>query len=139
MFTFNGFLAKLKTKFSTNKTPTNNHRFPLVLPDGTPDGNATPAGIMQFLGALEYKGYRTGVSFNTITERGLYWVQNMTDAPEELTRDGFVLEVLVMGTTTAHIVQRLTAGTTTKNTFYHRTLNGEIWGPWIKHEGIALP
>lgn len=91
------------------------------------------------LGALEYKGYRTGVSFDTITERGLYWVQNMTDAQEELTRDGFVLEVLVMGTTTAHIVQRLTAGTTTKNTFYHRTLNGETWGPWIKHEGIALP
>ena len=43
MFTFNGFLAKLKTKFSTNKTPTNNHRFPLVLPDGTPDGKITSA------------------------------------------------------------------------------------------------
>lgn len=52
MFTFNGFLAKLKTKFSTNKTPTNNHRFPLVLSDGTPDGNATPADVMQLLGAF---------------------------------------------------------------------------------------
>ena len=52
MFTFNGFLAKLKTKFSTNKTPTNNHRFPLVLSDGTPDGNATPADVMQFLGGI---------------------------------------------------------------------------------------
>ena len=52
MFTFNGFLAKLKTKFSTNKTPTSSHRFPLVLSDGTPDGNATAADVQAFLGEL---------------------------------------------------------------------------------------
>ena len=93
MFTFNGFLAKLKTKFSTNKTPTNNHRFPLVLPDGTPDGNATPADVMQFLGALgnhtkdkgtakleDYKN--VSCSFNIGTSE-LQDATNWTDFPSD--------------------------------------------------------
>ena len=110
MFTFNGFLAKLKTKFSTNKTPTNNHRFPLVLPDGTPDGNATPADIMQFLGVAQYHTHFNSGDLNQLTEPGTWLVSlgpDVINGPVGVSGQA-VFEIVRLGTSSPHFLQRLT-------------------------------
>lgn len=137
MFTFNGFLAKLKTKFSTNKTPTSSHRFPLVLSDGSPDGNATAADIQALLGvqAIEIPSNSDLNDYKTV---GLFFAQTVaivstiSNCP---TSDAFKLEITNInsnnsGSDAGRMQQRLWTNTNIPNE-YRRVYRGS-WGAWYK-------
>lgn len=131
MFTFNGFLAKLKTKFSTNKTPTNNHRFPLVLSDGTPDGNATPADIMQFLGGIT-TSLTNQNDLNDVVSSGVYsWSGSGTAPLNNFKPQGSLLLVWKTGTQIFQVQWPNTFNQSSVGIGFRLRWNNE-WSAWYK-------